>query len=254
SYGNNPKMIVLHHAEASKCSIEDIHRWHLNNGWAGCGYHYFIDKQGNIWIGRPDDAIGAHTAGSNTNTLGVCAEGSYNKEAMPEIQKKAIIELCKYLCNKYDISSVKGHGELMATDCPGKNYPLEEIKNAINGGYAQKLLSLTSPLMYGEDIKDLQRDLATLGLNISVDGYYGNDTVNAVKEFQRLHTWLSIDGIVGEQTKKAIKDSVAKKLKANTNKKSYKVQVGSFENKVYAENLLKEIKSKGYKDAYIKEI
>ena len=25
------KRIILHHAESSKCSIEDIHRWHLNN-------------------------------------------------------------------------------------------------------------------------------------------------------------------------------------------------------------------------------
>ena len=31
--------IILHHAEASHCTAADIHRWHLNNGWAGAGYH-----------------------------------------------------------------------------------------------------------------------------------------------------------------------------------------------------------------------
>ena len=28
---------ILHHAEASKCTAEDIHRWHLQNGWSGAG-------------------------------------------------------------------------------------------------------------------------------------------------------------------------------------------------------------------------
>jgi hypothetical protein len=36
SYGNNPQKFILHHAEASHCTIEDIHQWHLENGWAGC--------------------------------------------------------------------------------------------------------------------------------------------------------------------------------------------------------------------------
>ena len=26
------KRAILHHAEASKCTAEDIHRWHLQNG------------------------------------------------------------------------------------------------------------------------------------------------------------------------------------------------------------------------------
>ena len=32
SYGNKPNKLVLHHAEASKCTVQDIHSWHLNNG------------------------------------------------------------------------------------------------------------------------------------------------------------------------------------------------------------------------------
>ncbi|MEW8956511.1 SH3 domain-containing protein, partial [Clostridium sp.] len=77
---------------------------------------------------------GAHAQGHNTNTLGICAEGSYNKETMPQAQKQAIIELCKYLKSKYNINSIKGHRELMATNCPGSNYPLEEIINTILNG------------------------------------------------------------------------------------------------------------------------
>ncbi|WP_373899264.1 N-acetylmuramoyl-L-alanine amidase [Haloimpatiens sp. FM7315] len=131
TYGNNPNTIVLHHAEASKCTVQDIDRWHKGNGWSGIGYHYFIRKNGAIYKGRPDNAIGAHCLHHNTNTLGICAEGSYMKETMPEVQFKAIVELCKYLKGKYNIKDIKGHGELMATSCPGVNYPLKEIKKLV---------------------------------------------------------------------------------------------------------------------------
>ena len=40
------KRIILHHAEASNCTVQDIHRWHLNNGWSGIGYHFFVRKDG----------------------------------------------------------------------------------------------------------------------------------------------------------------------------------------------------------------
>ena len=34
--------IILHHADAKNCSAEDIHRWHLGNGWSGAGYHFLV--------------------------------------------------------------------------------------------------------------------------------------------------------------------------------------------------------------------
>ncbi|AUM96136.1 MULTISPECIES: peptidoglycan recognition protein family protein [Clostridium] len=131
SYGNTPKSIVLHHAEASNCSVYDVHQWHKNNGWAGIGYHYFVRKNGEVWKGRSDNVVGSHVAGFNQDSLGICAEGSYMTEAMPQSQKNAIIELCKYLCSKYSISKIYGHREVGSSNCPGTRYPLTEIRNAI---------------------------------------------------------------------------------------------------------------------------
>jgi hypothetical protein len=127
-YGNVPNKIILHHAEASKCTVEDIHSWHLNNGWAGIGYHYFIRKDGSIYRGRPDGAIGAHCQGSNTNTLGICFEGNYMKETMSTVQYNSGIDLIKYLIGKYGNLPVYGHKELLATECPGSKFPLEDFK------------------------------------------------------------------------------------------------------------------------------
>jgi hypothetical protein len=131
SYGNNPKKFIQHHAEAKRCTIEDIHQWHLENGWAGCGYHFLVRKDGSVYRGRPTGAIGSHCKGQNAVSLGICAEGDYMTETMPDVQKNSIIELIKYLSNQYGELPILGHAEAMnfGTSCPGTNYPLQDIKN-----------------------------------------------------------------------------------------------------------------------------
>ena len=100
AYGNKPDTIVLHHAEASHCSVYDVDQWHKANGWAGIGYQYFVTKTGQVYTGRPENAIGAHCPGQNDHSIGICAEGSYMSETMPEAQKQAIVDLCKYIKGK----------------------------------------------------------------------------------------------------------------------------------------------------------
>jgi len=134
AYGNKPDTIVLHHAEASHCSVYDVDQWHKSNGWAGIGYHYFVTKTGQVYTGRPENAIGAHCPGQNDHSIGICAEGAYMTETMPEAQKQAIVDLCKYIKSKYKITKIGGHKEFYSTDCPGENYPLQEIKQAILSG------------------------------------------------------------------------------------------------------------------------
>ena len=85
--------IILHHADAKNCSAEDIHRWHLNNGWSGAGYHFLVRKDGKVYRLRPEDKVGAHAYGANYNSLGICFEGNYMEEDMPEAQKEAGKEL-----------------------------------------------------------------------------------------------------------------------------------------------------------------
>lgn len=124
------KYIALHHAEASKCTAKQIDEWHKSNGWSGIGYHFFVRKDGTIYRGRPLWASGAHVQGMNNCSIGICAEGSYMKETMPEEQKTAIAELLDYIkTNYYPNAKIVGHREIGESDCPGTNYPLEELKN-----------------------------------------------------------------------------------------------------------------------------
>ena len=121
--------IALHHAEASVCSAKQVDEWHKNNGWSGIGYHFFVRKDGEVYRGRPIWAVGAQVQGHNLDSVGICAEGAYMKEFMPQKQKRAIAELIAELKGSYPNARIVGHGELGASDCPGRNFPLAELKD-----------------------------------------------------------------------------------------------------------------------------
>lgn len=128
---NRPRTdyIALHHAQAVKCSASDVDSWHKSNSWSGIGYHFYVRKDGSIYRGRPLEKMGAHVSGMNHCSIGICAEGSYEKETtMPTAQKQAIKELLRYLKGIYPNAKIVGHREIGSSDCPGKYYPLEEMK------------------------------------------------------------------------------------------------------------------------------
>lgn len=194
--------IILHHAAAKSCSVEDIHRWHLNNGWSGMGYHFLVRKDGSIYRGRPEDKVGAHAGGSNYNSIGICFEGDYMEEDMPEVQKVAGKELVSYLKNKYGITTVQAHRDVCATSCPGDKFPFDEIANA-EGNVASE----TPAEEVKGKIATIQETLnSRYGLNIAVDNIYGNETRKAlVKGLQtelnkQYNRGLVVDGIFGKNT------------------------------------------------------
>ena len=119
--------IILHHAEASECSPDDIQRWHLANGWSGAGYHFEVRKNGTVHSLRPEWAVGSHAQGSNYDSIGICFEGNYMTEEMPKAQLDAGRELVAYLKAKYGIEKVQRHKDVCDTNCPGDNFPFDEI-------------------------------------------------------------------------------------------------------------------------------
>ena len=127
------KRIVLHHAEASTCTIHDINKWHFENGWdGGCGYNFLVRKDGNIYEGRPIYIIGAHTQMYNYDSIGICFEGNFEIETMEEIQRLAGIELIKYIQGIYGKLIIFRHKDLMPSECPGKNFPESIILDGSN--------------------------------------------------------------------------------------------------------------------------
>lgn len=196
--------IIIHHADAKNCSAEDIHRWHLNNGWSGAGYHFLVRKDGTIYRLRPEEKVGAHAYGANYNSLGICFEGDYMQEDMTEAQKEAGKELVAYLKNKYNITTVQAHRDVCATSCPGDKFPFDEI---VNSETNNKVIPQPQENVSKGNVARIQATLnERYGLNIAVDNIYGNETKKAlVKGLQtelnnQFNRGLVIDGIFGNNT------------------------------------------------------
>ena len=71
--------------------------------------------------------MGAHAGNNNYDSIGICFEGSFDREQMNEVQMKAGAELVAYLKQKYNITAVQRHKDVNATGCPGGSFPFEAI-------------------------------------------------------------------------------------------------------------------------------
>jgi len=201
--------IILHHTAATQGTVQAIHNYHINGrGWKGIGYNFYVRKDGSIYQGRPEWAVGAHATGYNDKSIGVCAEGNFEAEKMPEAQKQAIIELMRELKQKYPNAQIKRHKDFAATSCPGKNYPFNEIIQAVNKKEDDTVILKNGSR--GDTVKQLQTSLNKLGFNCgTADGIFGPKTESAVKAFQQRHG-LVVDGIVGPATQAKLKEMLRK--------------------------------------------
>jgi len=81
-------------------NIEVVRSWHLARGWDDIGYHYFIQKDGNLQIGRPISIQGAHCYGENKHSIGICLAGNGH---FTEFQFRTLKQLCLNLCEVFDL-------------------------------------------------------------------------------------------------------------------------------------------------------
>lgn len=68
--------------------VEEIRRWHKERGWTDIGYHYVIERSGELKKGRLTYP-GAHTLGQNNET-GICIcglSGQFKNEQMETLEK-----------------------------------------------------------------------------------------------------------------------------------------------------------------------
>jgi len=123
----------------TQAAVDGIRNYHINvNGWSDIGYHLLIDRNGILYHGRPEDIVGAHAYGANTGSIGInLMYGSADKHLTAETIQ-TLTETLKALCEKYDIApsgtTIIGHKDVMATECPGIVYSyIPSIISSITG-------------------------------------------------------------------------------------------------------------------------
>lgn len=120
------KEVIIHCSatiEGNDYHIEDIDRWHKQQGWEKVGYHYVVTLDGTIEVGRHEREVGAHAKWHNNRSIGICYIGGLDKDGKPkdtrtEEQKIAMRNLVAMLRAKYPNVDVYGHHEIAMKDCP----------------------------------------------------------------------------------------------------------------------------------------
>ena len=111
--------IIIHCAatpEGSDVKTATIKGWHVaGRKWKDIGYHYVIELDGTVHVGRDESVIGAHTTGYNAHSIGVCyvggcaKDGKTPKDTRTPAQKAAMERLVRGLLRKYPGARVRGH-------------------------------------------------------------------------------------------------------------------------------------------------
>lgn len=118
-------------------------------------------------------------------------------------------------------------------------------------GISYKPVSSSTSLRLGDRgtrVKALQQDLIKLGYPVGsygADGVFGKDTDTAVRNLQKDNK-LVVDGIVGKATFAKIEELKKTNTSTNTNNGFYRVVAGSYKEKKNAENMMRELKKKGF--------
>lgn len=115
------ELLVVHCSatrESQDISAADIDRWHRDKGWRKIGYHYVIRRSGEVQQGRQEHEAGAHVAGHNAKSIGICmvgglaADGKTPQENYTAAQYDALGELLDDLTYRFPRAKVLGHRDL----------------------------------------------------------------------------------------------------------------------------------------------
>ena len=143
--------ITFHHSSntadgaAEVLRIQDMHMqksmiyWRRpGDGWGDIGYHFLMDKAGNVYQGRELEAapgvidgpytLGSHVENNNTAAgIGICILGDYEgTEAFPAARQEALEKALSAIARRHKLTSskVSYHQSLATTnptECPGSN-------------------------------------------------------------------------------------------------------------------------------------
>ena len=131
------ELAVVHHTALGRldapgtdpaAALRAIQQLHMDdNGWDDIGYHLLVDRRGVVNEGRAGGVdrplVGAHALGHNRRSTAIALIGDFSAE---EPSTAALAGLAAAIAHKLgalglsaDTATIRGHGELAVTECPG---------------------------------------------------------------------------------------------------------------------------------------
>ena len=125
---NRPIAEIIIHCSATKegedYKADDIDNWHREKGYEGIGYHYVIDLDGTIELGRDLQRTGNHVKDHNYDSIGICYIGGLDSngdfaDTRTEAQKLALRALLQVLLSVWPDAHISGHRDwAKGKECP----------------------------------------------------------------------------------------------------------------------------------------
>jgi hypothetical protein len=157
--------VLLDHNADAPGRVRQHQSYHQSLGWPDLAYHYMIDADGNVYEGRPVDAVGdTATQYDPTGHLLVCCEGNFDEQDVPQAQYETLVRMVAWGCGEFgvDPASVRGHRDVASTSCPGDNL----YAHIASGGITDDVSSLAGDalqveLVCGEKGREMVESIET---------------------------------------------------------------------------------------------
>ena len=138
------KAVVFHHSATTTGSVSSIDQSHKQRKdsqgrpWLGIGYHFIIGNGQGMADGQIEATFrwhqqlsGAHAGETrwNAESIGICLIGNFDEQPPTARQLAAAKKLLAWITTQYHLTpqQIWVHGEIKATECPGKKFPYQEL-------------------------------------------------------------------------------------------------------------------------------
>lgn len=152
---NRTEYVTIHHAKAYG-TIKEVHQWWIKSGKAGVPYHYYIDKNGKVFEGRPRDTKGALAKMINSRAVGIGLEGDFDKNPVNSKQWDSCVKLAALLEMLYRATSHR-HSDfsMINSTSPGKNFAFDEFRHEVRELKAAAVAALSKRLDDGMPVRQM---------------------------------------------------------------------------------------------------
>lgn len=134
--------VVVHHTwsptsadYAGIATVRAVRNYHMQvRGWSDNGYHVMIAPTGEVFLCRPLERSGAHTAGRNAYTIGVCFIANFDSEDPQRYGGMAAgLKVVALLLKRFglDEADIRFHREFASKTCPGTKMSLSWFRQQV---------------------------------------------------------------------------------------------------------------------------
>ena len=133
------KRMTVHHSAVmltdnsdAPAHIRSHQRSHQARGWPDIAYHLVIDRNGNVYEGRPMWAVpDTATDYDPTGHFTVMCEGNFQEQRPSRAQVNALVDVLAWASQRFDVAprTISGHQDHASTACPGAG-----LQRLIDGG------------------------------------------------------------------------------------------------------------------------